>query len=105
MPQGGLSAGRWTTEWGRCGEHGAVGSGVGVGYDQITSTVLYVVIGFAALGIIVWLATSAIWMIAKRVGRATHLDEPVDRFFDVDGRLDSADYLKFKEKHPHGGHG
>ena len=37
------------------------------------STALYIVIGLAALGIIVWLATSAIWMILKWAGRTTHL--------------------------------
>jgi hypothetical protein len=63
---------------------------------------VYIVIGLVTLGIIVWLATSGVWMILKWVGRTTHLDEPIDRFFDVEGELDSADYLKSKEKHPHG---
>ena len=69
------------------------------------STGLFIVIGLAALGVIVWFATSGIWMILKRVGRATHLDEPVDRFFDAEGRLDPSDYIKFKDQHPRDGHG
>lgn len=68
-------------------------------------TGLYVVLGFATVGIAVWLVTSGIWMITRWIGRATHVDERVDRFFDVDGGLDEADYLKLKEQHPHGGRG
>jgi len=103
LPQADLFAGRWTTGLGRCGEHGAVGSRVGTGYGELMSTGL--VIGLVVLGIIVWLATSGVWMILKRVGHATPLDEPVDRFFDVEGELDPADYIKFKDQHHRDGHG
>jgi hypothetical protein len=68
-------------------------------------TGLYIVLGFAAIGIVAWLVTSGIWMITRWVGRATHVDERVDHFFDVDGGMDEADYIKFKEQHPHGGRG
>ncbi len=60
---------------------------------------VYIVIGLVALGIIVWLATSGVWTILKWVGRSTHLDEPVDRFFDAEGRLDPSDRIKFKDQH------
>lgn len=57
------------------------------------------------MGIAVWLVTSGIRMITRWIGRATHVGERVDRFFVVDGGLDEADYLKLKERHPHGGRG
>ncbi len=74
-----------------------------MGYGEATSTGLVIVIGLAALGVIVWSATSGVWMVLKRVGRTTHVDEPVDRFFDGEGRLDPSDYIRFKDQHPHGG--
>ena len=60
---------------------------------------------FATAGIAVWLVTSGTWMITRWIGRATHVDERVDGFFRVDGELGEADYLKLKERHPHGGRG
>ncbi len=66
---------------------------------------IFIVLGFAAVGIVAWLATSGIRMIVRWIGRATHVDERVDRFFDVEGGLDESDYLKFKEQHPRGGRG
>ncbi len=69
------------------------------------ATWLFIVLGFAALGIAAWLATRGVWMIARWIGRATHTGQRVDRYFDVEGGLDEVDYLKFKEQHPRGGHG
>ena len=68
-------------------------------------TAFYIIIGLALVGIIAWLATRGVWLIATWIGRTTHVDEKVDHFFDVDGGLSEADYLKFKEQHPHGRHG
>jgi hypothetical protein len=68
-------------------------------------TALFIVIGLAVVGIVAWLATSGIWLIAKWICHETHVDEKVDHFFDVDGGLSESDYLKFKEQHPHGGRG
>ncbi len=57
---------------------------------------VFLVIGLVVLGIVVWLATSGVWMIMKWIGRATHMDEPVDRFFDTEGELDPSDRIRFK---------
>ncbi len=62
-----------------------------------------VVIALAAVGLFAWLLTAGVWWIVKRLGRATGLDEKVDRALDVEGGLDTAASIKFGEQHPHGG--
>ena len=61
-------------------------------------TALYIIAGLAIVGVIVWLATSGIWVIAKWIGRKAHADERIDHFFDVEGGLDEAERINLCEK-------
>ena len=57
----------------------------------------FVVIALAGVGLFAWLLTAAVWWLVKRLGHASGLDEKVDRALDVEGGLDTADYLKFRD--------
>ena len=65
--------------------------------------VVSIVLAFGAIAVVVLVATVGIWWVLKAIGRITGVDERVDRAFDTEGRLDTADYLKSREQHPRGG--
>ena len=48
-------------------------------------TLLVVAVIFLAAVLVAWLVFVIIWFVVKRVGRATGVDEKVDRFLDTDG--------------------
>jgi len=48
-------------------------------------TLLVVAVIFLAAALVAWLVFVIIWFVVKRVGRATGVDEKVDRFLDTDG--------------------
>ena len=59
------------------------------------------VLAFLAVGFAAWLVTVGVWWLVRLTGRTTGLDEKVDRALDVEGGLETADYLKFSQAHPH----
>ena len=48
-------------------------------------TFLVVAVIFLAAVLVAWLLFTIIWYFVKRVGRATGIDEKVDKFLDTDG--------------------
>jgi hypothetical protein len=40
---------------------------------------------FLAAAFVAWLLFTIVWSVVKRLGRATRIDEKVDRFLDTDG--------------------
>jgi hypothetical protein len=63
----------------------------------------FVVIVLAAVGVLAWVLTTGVWWLVRRIGRFTGLDEKADRFLDVDGGMDSMQYVELRERHRGGG--
>jgi phosphoserine phosphatase len=62
-----------------------------------------IVIALVAVGAGAWLVTAGVWWLVRGFGHATGLDERVDRFLDVDGGMDTMDYVRLRERHRGGG--
>jgi UPF0716 family protein affecting phage T7 exclusion len=62
---------------------------------------LTVILMLAAVAAGLWLVTGGLWWLLRLIGRTTGLGEKVDHALDVEGGLETADYLKFSQAHPH----
>lgn len=69
-------------------------------------TVLVVAGVFVAAALVAWLLFTLAWYVVRRVGRATGVDEKVDRFLDTDGgRLPDQERVKHVGGSKHGSGG